>query len=178
GVEGYCTFSLIIANFAPIEYDAKDETLNKAFEQALDFVYAHLSRLYQRYRYQMRCRSLVEEAMAVGKDSLFFDHPVPWLENFFALGGEEHSALFLIMPAGEHWKLRGIPPSLKEKMKTRLPLPKEWAGLSDVALEEISGVKGAVFCHKGRFVSVWQTREAAEQALRKILGEPAEPEKP
>jgi uncharacterized UPF0160 family protein len=55
-------------------------------------------------------------------------------------------------------------------MKVRMPLPKEWAGLLDEDLKKVSGLPGAIFCHKGRFVSVWETKEDALKALNYILG--------
>jgi len=54
-------------------------------------------------------------------------------------------------------------------MKVRFPLPQEWAGLIDEELKEASGIPGAIFCHKGRFISVWETREDALKALEYVL---------
>jgi len=73
------------------------------------------------------------------------------------------------MPSGKHWKLRGIPPTSDEKMKVRHPLPEDWAGLLDKELQQVSGIPGAIFCHKGRFISVWNTKEDALKALEKTL---------
>jgi uncharacterized UPF0160 family protein len=73
------------------------------------------------------------------------------------------------MPAGNSWKLRGIPPSLSDRMRVRTPLPEAWAGLMDDSLLEVCGIPGAVFCHKGRFISVWKTKEAALKAAEKAL---------
>jgi uncharacterized UPF0160 family protein len=73
------------------------------------------------------------------------------------------------MPAGPHWKLRGIPPSMSERMKVRKPLPEKWAGLHEEDLKKVSGIDGAVFCHKGRFISIWKTREDAIRALHIAL---------
>ena len=56
-------------------------------------------------------------------------------------------------------------------MKVRLPLPQEWAGLLGEELQKLSGIQGAVFCHKGRFVSVWETKEDAIAALDYILSQ-------
>jgi uncharacterized UPF0160 family protein len=98
-----------------------------------------------------------------------FDRGMPWLESFFELGGVNHPALFVIMPSGNHWKLRGIPPTYEERMKVRLPLPHEWAGLLDEELQRTSGIAGAIFCHKERFISVWETKEGALEALGYVL---------
>ena len=85
------------------------------------------------------------------------------------MGGEEHPASFVIMPASNHWKLRGIPPSPRRRMEVRVPLPEQWAGLLDEDLKKASGIDGAIFCHKGRFISVWETKEDALNAYGKIM---------
>jgi len=166
---GHCSFSGVISNFVPASYDAGDEALFAAFSMALDFVCGHLQRLRARFTYIQSCKGMVKKAMQEGKEYLSFDEPMPWMDNFFDLGGEEHPARFVIMPAGKHWKLRGIPPSERQKMQVRHPLPEKWAGLLESELKKVSDVPGAIFCHKGRFISIWQTREDAMLALEKVL---------
>jgi uncharacterized UPF0160 family protein len=168
-IPGLCTYSHIISNYVPIQHDVDAALQNKAFFEALDFVIQHLTRLWARYHYMQSCRQIIAEAMNRNSDCLMFDKGIPWLEIFFELNGENHPAKFVIMPSGNHWKLRAIPPSLDNRMQVRFPLPAEWAGLLDKDLERVSGISGAVFCHKGRFISVWQTREAAIQALNYTL---------
>ncbi len=166
---GVCTFSHVISNFVPIIHDASEEELQEAFLAAVDFTYAHLQRLLKRYRYMEGCRQKIIEAMSPKAHYLFLEKSMPWLDLFFDLGGETHPALFVVMPSGKHWKLRCIPPNEKEKMKVRVPLPKAWAGLMDKELKEASQIPGAIFCHKGRFISVWETKEDALRALNMIL---------
>jgi len=164
-----CSFSHIISNFVPTQYDAPKEIQDKAFFEALDFVVGHLQRALDRHQYIKSCRAKVAAAMLKQDKLLIFEEAMPWLESFFELGGEKHPALFVIMPSGGQWKLRGIPPSLKERMKVRVPLPEKWAGLLDETLKKASGIEGAVFCHKGRFISVWKTKEEALQAVQQVL---------
>jgi uncharacterized UPF0160 family protein len=164
---GIASFSQVVSNFLPIEYDVSAEVMNGAFFQAVDFVMNHLDRMKKRHYYTLECRAIVKKAMIHGSNVLIFEESLPWMENFFDLGGEVHPAQFVIMPAGPHWKLRGIPPSLSERMKVRCPLPEEWAGQLGENLQKISGIDGAVFCHKGRFISIWETKEAAIKALHK-----------
>lgn len=166
---GVCTFSHVIANFNPIEYDASKEVLEQAFNDALSFAKGHVERIHERYLYTLSCRDRVKRAMSLGKTCLFFDRALPWLESFFALEGVHHPALFVIMPAADHWKLRGIPPDFEHRMQVRLPLPEGWAGLLGEELKKKTGISGAVFCHKGRFTSVWETKEDAIAALKQIL---------
>ena len=166
---GICTFSHVIANFNPVSYEVASEIIDVAFHEALDFTVKHLQRLHDRYIYNRECRKTVKEVMENHRLCLFFDHAISWLESFFTLNGKDHPALFVIMPAGEHWKLRGIPPDYDRRMQVRMPLPEQWAGLLSEDLKKASGIPGAIFCHKGRFTSVWETKEDAIRALKSVL---------
>lgn len=173
-IPGLCTYSHVIANFAPIPYDASDKEQDEAYSVALHFSLGHLKRFLERYRYVQSCRSVVEKAMQTRHSCLIFEKGIPWQPLFFDMGGIDHPATFVIMPSGEHWTLRGIPPSFEDRMNVRVPLPQEWAGLLEDELKKVSGIKGAVFCHKGRFVSVWETREDALEALKYTLSQAKE----
>ncbi len=166
---GSCSFSQVITNFVPPMYDAPESVQNSAFQQALDFALGHLTRLLERFSYIESCKEKVAASMKCNEKVLYFDEAMPWMEPFFDMGGEKHPALFVIMPSGGHWKLRGIPPSLEERMKVRVALPQEWAGLLNGDLKTVSGIPGAIFCHKGRFISVWETKEDVYKALDYVL---------
>jgi len=168
---GTATFSHVVSNFVPPLYDAPQEEQTKAFFEALDFVTQHLKRLLQRFCYIQACREKVALSMKRNEKFLYFEEAMPWMECFFAMGGETHPALFVVMPSGGHWKLRGIPPTFEERMKVRLSLPKQWAGLLDEDLKRTSGIPGAIFCHKGGFISVWETKEDVFKALEYVLGQ-------
>lgn len=165
-IMGLCTYSHIISTYVPFTPEPKPAEQDAAFFEALKFSIGLLQRYHSRYKYMRQCGEVIKKAMEKDDVCLRFDAYIPWLEMFFELGGSDHSAQFIIMPSGDHWKLRGIPPSLEDRMSVRTPLPQEWAGLLDEELKEKSGIEGAVFCHKGRFISVWETREAAEKALQ------------
>jgi uncharacterized UPF0160 family protein len=167
--DGVATFSHIIASFVPPQYTVSADRQNSAFQEALDFAMSYFQRLIQRFNYIRQCKDQVAAAMKQRGIYLLFDEPIPWQENFFDLGGEEHPALFVIMPSEGHWKLRGIPPDRENKMQVRRPLPKKWAGLRDEELKKASGIAGAIFCHKGRFISVWETKEDALKALKQVM---------
>lgn len=166
---GVSTYSHIIGNFMPIHYESSKEEQETAFQAALNFALGHLGRMRERFHYIKSTRDTVEAAMIANKDCLMFERSLPWLDSFFDLKGELHSATFVIMPSGDHWKLRGIPPKITQKMKVRHPLPLEWAGLLGEELKQATGIPGAIFCHKGRFISVWETKEDALKALEKVL---------
>jgi uncharacterized UPF0160 family protein len=166
---GVCTFSMVISNFVPPDYEVSSEEMTKAFYQALDFACSHVKRILDRYAYVEGCREAVSKAMKQGGPALIFEKAMPWLDVFFDMDGERHPAQFVIMPSGTNWKLRGIPPNSKDRMKVRNPLPEKWAGLMDEELKKATGIPGAIFCHKGRFISVWETKDDALKALNLIL---------
>lgn len=164
-IPGYCSFSHVVSNFTPIHHDCAPKEQDEAFHVALHFVYDYLRRVWERFKYTQSCREIVADCMRTYEDCLIFEKNLPWLEIFFEMNGNNHPALFVIMPSGNHWKLRGIPPSYQDRMKVRVPQPAEWAGLLEEDLKRVSGIPGAIFCHKGRFISVWETKEDALKAL-------------
>ena len=171
-ISGISTYSQIVSNFAPITHDSDPEVLDEAFFNALKFAFSHLSRLWDRYKYIKSCREIVAQKMKESDICLHFDKSLPWLESFFELDGEHHPAMYVIMPSGRHWKLRCIPPNYANRMKVRKALPEAWAGLLDDDLKRASGIPGAIFCHKGRFISVWETKDDALAALDYVLKTP------
>lgn len=67
--------------------------------------------------------------------------------------------LFVINPRGTDWALTTIRKS-GDTFESRADLPAAWAGLTDEALEQATGVTGAKFCHNARFIAVAATRDA------------------
>ena len=166
---GHASFSQVIATFVPPSYEASEEEMNKGFFEALDFVLGFLFRTERKFDYLQKCKTDVSQVMKEMSLCMVFDKAMPWIETFFELGGETHPAEFVIMPSGKHWKLRAIPPTYERRMEVRRPLPQAWAGLLEKELREVSGIKGAIFCHKGRFISVWESKEDALKALKMVL---------
>jgi len=166
---GVCTYSHIISNFMPINYESSNEARNKAFMEAFYFARDHLDRLLRRRRYIQLCCDQVKKAMLPKSDFLLFDEAIPWMDSFFELGGINHPAKFVVMPTGTHWKLRGIPPSQENHMLVRMPLPQDWSGLMGDDFKNAVGIEGAIFCHKGRFISIWENKQDALSALEIVL---------
>ena len=70
--------------------------------------------------------------------------------------------LFVVYPRSSDgfWGVR----SVKENPKTfinRKNLPKLWAGLREEELQNVTGVRDAIFCHRGLFLAVAETKEGA-----------------
>ncbi|MFT7314501.1 MAG: uncharacterized UPF0160 family protein, partial [Paraglaciecola sp.] len=51
------------------------------------------------------------------------------------------------------------------------PLPKEWAGLSDIALQDETGIDDAMFCHNGLFIAGAESFESTMKMASLALQE-------
>lgn len=59
--------------------------------------------------------------------------------------------LFHIFPSGDMWRIRAI--NIGNSFEVRKRLPAAWAGLDSEALQQLTGVQTARFCHTGLFVA-------------------------
>lgn len=92
---------------------------------------------------------------------------LPWTPALASPTSEAQFVVFL--GDNDTWFVQCVPPSPDNLMEKRRPFPEKWAGLRAEALENASGIPGAVFCHVGRFLSGWKTREAALSAAEAAL---------
>lgn len=144
--------------------------LDAAFERAVGFVVVFLDGLVAGDRKIREAEAVVVAAMAdaeaAGRNVLFFDGYVSWKVPYFAHAGATHPTEFVLFPGMDgSWRIVCIPPELGAFEQKR-SLPEPWAGLTDEALEAVTGIEGSVFCHRNRFIAVFRTREGALQALR------------
>ena len=85
--------------------------------------------------------------------------------------GADH-LLFVVNPRDSDWAIGGIRIT-GDSFEQRADLPAAWAGLTDAALEQASGVEGAKFCHNARFLAIADSRDAilklAELAVAEVM---------
>lgn len=173
GAFGDLTLPALIASLKPVFDDSAPNADSDAFFAALPMVSLLIEAQIRKLAAKARARSLVQEAIAKTGDQRVLELPMgmPYLSELETSGADH--ILFVLTPRGDEWTLGGIKRA-KDTFEQRADLPAAWAGLSDQALEEASGVKGAKFCHNARFIAVAQTREAivkmAEIAVREALG--------
>jgi uncharacterized UPF0160 family protein len=69
------------------------------------------------------------------------------------------------------WRAEGVPVKPNEFFNRRQYFPQDWAGLRDDVLAKVTGVPGALFCHRDVFMCVGKTKtdvlKLAEKALYK-----------
>jgi len=116
-------------------------------------------------------RAVVKAAMADadtrGSNTLFLNPYVRWKPAYFQLGGASHPTEFVIAPGPDgSWRTLAIPPRFGSFDQKR-SLPEAWAGLVDDDFEAVCGVEGARFCHKNRFIMVFNTLDGLLEAMVK-----------
>jgi uncharacterized UPF0160 family protein len=142
---------------------------DSAFLSASHMALGLVQGLASEQRAMERARGIVQAAMddavASGRRVLFLDAYVSWKTPYFELGGADHPTDFVVFPATDgSWRIVCIAPQLGSFAQKR-PLPEAWAGLTNEALEAVTGIEGSVFCHKNRFIAVFKTREGVLRAL-------------
>ncbi len=149
-----------------------DETFDSGFVHALDFARNLLKRMIAQVKGHQIMGSFIKTtySSAEEKEVLVFERPVA--RNVFT-GFEEVKVVVSPVHATDvgGWMAATVPEDLHE-FKNRAAFPDAWAGLVDEELVAVSGIDGAVFCHKDRYVFVAKTKEAALaaawEAVRKL----------
>lgn len=92
------------------------------------------------------------------KQILVFDKNYPSSEILNKLP----EVFFIIYPreTDSSWGAKAVRNDSKG-FENRKNLPKSWSGLRDEELQKITGVKDAVFCHRGLFMAVAKSKEGA-----------------
>ncbi len=149
------------------EAGADDAAFAAALSAARIFVEAAIERKAARRRAETMVMAAIEAAGA--SHILELPMGMPFRSAIEAAGADH--LLFVVHPRDGDWALTTIRKS-GDTFEARADLPAAWAGLTDAALEEASGVKGAKFCHNARFIAVAETREAvlrmAEVAVEEV----------
>lgn len=140
-----------------------------AFAQAAAFAQAWMAGVVAQHERVLdarrEVRAAMDRAVSDGTRVIVLEEYLPWKQVYFEAGGASHPTDYVLHPGTDgSWRVVAIPPKLGDFGQKR-PLPEAWAGLTDGDLEAVTGVEGSVFCHKNRFIAVFRTRAAAEQAL-------------
>lgn len=146
------------------------DEFDRAFLQAVKMARGWIEGVRSEQIKLVEAESEVHEAMAraeaTGSNLLEFSRYLRWKGPYFANGGESHPTEFAIFPGTDgSFRVVAIPPKLGDFSQKR-SLPEEWAGLMDEVLSEVVGLPGCRFCHKNRFIAVFDDRDTAMSAMR------------
>lgn len=107
----------------------------------------------------VRAKSIVEKSYEEAKDKriIILDGPYPASDVL-----QQHpEPLYVVKPRRDgKWGIKCV--STKESnFSNRKNLPKEWAGLVDEELQNVTGIKDALFCHRGLFLALAASKDGA-----------------
>ncbi|WP_378944094.1 MYG1 family protein [Paracoccus sp. R86501] len=156
------TLPALLESLKPVFDDQSPDADDRAFHAALTVARAFVEARIQRKASKLRAESMVMAAIEAAGDGKVLELPMGMPFRSAVLKAGADHLLFVATPRSDGWTLTGIRLA-EDGFDLRADLPAAWAGLTDEALEEASGVKGAKFCHNGRFIAVADTREAIMQ---------------
>ena len=136
-----------------------DESFFKALQFAETFFDEFLDDTFSK----MKAKDLVENAIEDSKDGIMIlEKNVPWKD--FLLESKNIKAKninFVVFPSKRGgYNVYAVPIEI-ESFENRKSLPKEWRGLRDKNLQNITGIKSARFCHNSGFLCSLEEKEDA-----------------
>ncbi len=153
------TLPSLLETLKPSFDDRAPDADDRGFGEALTIARAFVEATLRRKAAKHRAESMVMEAITAAGNSRVLELAMGMpFRSAVEKAGADHM-LFVVHPRGTDWTLTTIRVS-DDTFDNRADLPEAWAGLTDAALEAASGVKGAKFCHNGRFIAVADSREA------------------
>lgn len=164
GPTGELTLSSAISSFNTL-LEGEDE--NAAFMEAVEMASKVLRRFAMAADKRIKAKEVVLEAMEASEDEiLVLDQPVAWKETILS-HWQGIKFLFAIIRGDKgQWMVQTIPVVLSPR-QDRMKLPEAWGGLEGEALQKVTGVADAVFCHRGLFIAAAASKEGA-LALAKL----------
>ncbi len=152
----------VIDSFKPVW--GTEETFDSEFGKAVDFAESLLRRLIAQANGRHGVHQMIKMTyeQAGDKAVLIFEEPIA---RHSLVGFHEVLVVVSPVPAADvnRWMAATVP-SNERGFHDKVVFPEAWAGLVDDELIAVSGIDGAIFCHKERYIFVAETKEAALRA--------------
>jgi uncharacterized UPF0160 family protein len=168
GVSEGISLSQTISMFNPTWQE--DSHFDTCFDEAVDFASRVLTRFIAAASGGISAKTIVATAIENAQDPrvIVLEKYTPWKRTVHALTDK---ALYMIYPSQTgQWRIQTVPIE-PGSFEDRRPLPKEWAGLSDKALQDVTGIDDAMFCHNGLFIAGAESFESTMKMAAMALQE-------
>ncbi|MFW2589945.1 MYG1 family protein [Sagittula sp. SSi028] len=153
------TLPVLLETLKPAFDDPRPDADDNAFAEGLGVARSLVEAAVRGRAGKLRAYGMVVTAIEAAGENRVLELPMGMpFRSAVEDTGADH-LLYCIHPRAEDWTLTGIRKG-GDTFDLRADLPEAWAGLTDAALEDACGVKGAKFCHNGRFIAVASSREA------------------
>ena len=150
GVSDGISLSQTIGMFNPTWQE--DSHFDSCFDEAVDFAARMLTRFIAAANGGISAKAIVAKAIDDAEDPrvIVLEKYTPWKRTVHALSTE---ALYMVYPSQTgQWRIQTVPVE-PGSFEDRKSLPTQWAGLSDKALKDVTGIDDAMFCHNGLFIA-------------------------
>ena len=160
GVLAGLTLPALLETLKPVFDETDPDAENRSFHAALAIARSFVEASIGKAAAKLRAEALVMSAIEAAGQGHILELPLgmPFRSAVVKAGADQ--LLFVVHPRDKDWCVTGIRRA-DEGFELRADLPAAWGGLTNADLEAASGVAGASFCHKGRFIAAARTREAA-----------------
>lgn len=168
GVSQGISLSQTISMFNPTWQE--DSHFDTCFDEAVEFASRVLTRFIASANGGISAKAIVAKAIDNAEDPrvIVLEKYTPWKRTVHALSEE---ALYVIYPSQTgQWRIQTVPVE-PGSFEDRKSLPKQWAGLSDNALKEVTGIDDAMFCHNGLFIAGAESFESTMKMATMALQE-------
>jgi uncharacterized UPF0160 family protein len=168
GVSQGISLSQTIGMFNPTWQE--DGDFDTCFDEAVDFASRVLTRFIASANGGINAKAIVARAIDNAQDPrvIVLEKYTPWKRTVHALSEE---ALYIIYPSQTgQWRIQTVPVE-PGSFEDRKSLPKQWAGLSDKELKEVTGIDDAMFCHNGLFIAGAESFESTMKMASIALNE-------
>ncbi|MGB1262429.1 MAG: MYG1 family protein [Cognaticolwellia sp.] len=150
GVPQGVSLSQTISMFNPTWQE--DNHFDECFDEAVEFAVRVLARFIASADGGISAKSIVAKAIENAEDPrvIVLEKYIPWKTTVHALSEQ---ALYMVYPSQTgQWRIQTVPVE-PGSFEDRKPLPTPWAGLSEQALKDVTGIDDAMFCHNGLFIA-------------------------
>ncbi|AOG10304.1 MYG1 family protein [Agrobacterium sp. RAC06] len=168
------TLPSLLETLKPVFDNKEPGADDRGFQSALSIARMIVEAAIGQRAAKLRAETMVLEAIAATGEGRVLELPMGMpFRPAIVKAGADH-LLFVIHPRDKDWCITGIRKA-EGSFEQRADLPAAWAGLSNGDLEAVCGVKGATFCHNGRFIAAANSRNAildmAEIAVEQVIGD-------
>ncbi|PKF61120.1 metal-dependent hydrolase [Psychromonas sp. psych-6C06] len=150
GVTTGISLSHTISMFNPTWQETGD--FDACFNEAVSFASRVLARFIASANGGLSAKAIVAEAIEKADDPrvIVLQQYTPWKRTVHSLAPE---ALYVVYPSQTgQWRIQTVPAELGS-FEDRKSLPQPWAGLNGEALQAVTGLDDAMFCHNGLFIA-------------------------
>ncbi len=153
------TISDIIKLFNPtyLSNDDEDEQFVKAVHLAEVIFTQELKSVICKVEANKKVKKILNKTKG---SILILDEYLPYEETVLSSLSGKNIKLVVYPSNRGGYAIKTVPISLIDK-NSRVYFPKSWQGLTDIALEEVTGIKGSLFCHVNRFLATATSKESA-----------------